>query len=62
MMDLRAQTRGPQNFLEQHALKALKAEPTWTITMYAVYNDLSDELTEELRKFLKQHLPEAQWR
>lgn len=53
-------TREPENYLEQHALRALKAEPTWTVSMYAAYNDLSDETTEELRNFLTPHLPAKQ--
>lgn len=54
--------REPRNFLEQHALKSLKAEPSWSITMYAVFNDLTDESMAQLREFLKLHLPENQWR
>lgn len=52
--------RDPKNFLEGHALEALRAEPTWTVDMYAVYNDLTDETTEELRAFLQLWLPEEQ--
>lgn len=50
------------SFLEAHALRALKAEPTWTLTMYCVYNDLSDATCEELRKALRGKLPAAQLR
>jgi hypothetical protein len=47
----------PSNFLEEHVLEMLTLEPTWTLNMYAVYNDLSEEITERLRTFLKNHLP-----
>lgn len=54
--------RQPQNFLEGHALRFLKAAPDWTLAMYAVDNDLTDEDTDNLREFLRPHLPESQWR
>lgn len=58
----RKKRREPRTFLEDHALRSLKAEPTWTVTMYAAYNDLTDETVEELRHFLEPHLSQAQWR
>jgi hypothetical protein len=48
--------RRPSNFLESHALEALRIEPTWTVNMYAAYNDLDTTTTEALRAFLKDHL------
>ena len=56
------QKRKPENFLESHALESLKAEPTWTLSMYAAYNDLEEDTTERLHEFLKPHLPEGQLR
>lgn len=50
----------PSNFLEQHALLALRAEPTWTLAMYAALNDLSDQTVSKLREFLRHHLPTEQ--
>ena len=52
----------PKSFLEQHALAALVYDQTWTLSMYAALNDLSDETTAELRAFLSAHLPEDRLR
>jgi hypothetical protein len=41
------------SFLYDCMVKALKAEPTWTVRMFGVYNDLTDDLIAEL---------EALWR
>lgn len=38
------------SFLYAHMRASLAAEPTWTVKMYGVYNDLSDETIEELQR------------
>lgn len=43
-----------ESFLYAHALGALKAEPGWTVRMYAVYNDLDQETTEKLLVALRE--------
>lgn len=48
------------SFLYAHALVALRREPSWTVSMYATLNDLTDETTEELRAALRGELPDTQ--
>lgn len=45
-----------QSFLYQHCLRGLTADPTWSLRMYVVFNDLDDDTEAELNQLLPRHL------
>ena len=46
------------SLLFQYMVRALKADPTWTVEMYCIYNDIGPKITKELRQMYNEWLRE----